>query len=409
MTMTGPHSDRVHARYSGSGIARNKRCSGMARLARQIGRTFGDMAAAEEGTIVHELIELALQGMDLAREDVRWNRERGESVETVVSYITQLHSEYPDLQIFTEHYVVFPQNVVEQENCGGSGDIFCWSPTARRGWVIDYKNGAGAVAHPSENMQLRFYATAFFWRMSFESVTLVIIQPNWYGETLREHVWLAWEMIGFQAEVEGIIRASEDPNAPLTPGEHCSGCAVGAECKAREEEVMRVLGVDVAMAELDSSMLPAAKELDVGRWAAIRKRAAIVRKFLDDIDNAAYVYAMSGGRVPGEKLVQGRTSRKYIGKPEVTAAGLADITGLPASDFLKTEVMGVTDAEKAVKRAAKAAPNPDDLNKRFDALTIKPPSKSLSLVPVEDPRPEYNAARATFVGVVPPELVKEAS
>lgn len=401
------HTSRKHAKYSGSTIHRSRYCPGWARLAAALARDKTDNEAAVEGTTVHELLEMALlKGLEFVRSDGRWTKEREEAYIVAYNYVEDLKDAYPDLQVFVERRVFFPQNVVERDEAAGLADIICYSPALSRGWVIDYKNGCSWVPDPQKNDQLWFYGTAAFWETPVESITFVIIQPNWYGEAVRESTAPAWELVRFQTEIEAAIARCEALDAPLMPGDWCGYCVNATECTAYERSVVAALtGQEGTIRMLAVEAFPKAAEIDVNRWAEIKSKASFIRKWLTEVDKAAYSYVMSGGRVPGMKLVEAEPMRKWVGNPRETATGLAKITGLQPDDFLKTVVVGITEAETVVRKAIKQAPNPDDLRKDFALLSLKQSSGALSLVPEDDKRPEYNRAAATFSGVKPVELI----
>jgi hypothetical protein len=398
----------AHAKYSGSAISLIRKCPGKPRYAAAIGRSWDDNADAKEGRIVHELIQISLdRGIAYALTDLRWNAERAQGVYLTVDYVNDLKKVYRDIQVYTEQKVYFPQSVVRKKDCVGKADVICISREARRGWLIDYKNGIQTVPDPAENDQLWFYATAAFWETPLAQFTKVIIQPNGIGvDPIREHTSDLYELIEFQAEIEALIQACEMPDAQLVAGPWCAQCSVGAECLVREKAAIAAITGDPngnRASVLESLDKPEA--LNVSRWVEILSMSDAITKWLKDVKDAAYLYALKGGDLPGYKIVQARGRREWVGTPEETAEGLSALTGRPASDFLKTSVVGITDAERAVSLVAARSPNPDGLRDSFASLAVKVESQTLSLAPSGDPRPAYNAAASTFNGVVPDTLI----
>lgn len=404
------HGERQHAKYSGTGIKRSRKCQAWARYARVLGRSFADTGPdAEEGTKVHELLEAMVRAwesdQDYPMDHEHATEDRLESVSYVLNYLESLLERYPDLQVWVEKKVYFPQTVVPREDAYGMADVLWYSPSAKVGGVIDYKNGVTAVDHPEHNDQVWYYGTAAFWDTPLDWLTLTIIQPNWAGDIIREFTAPASAILDFQADIQAVLLRCEAADATLTPGSWCDDCANGAECDARERAVVEALtGKEGRLSYLLLDELPAPEGLDPGRWADIKNKAAFVRSWLNDIDSAAFTYARGGGNVPGYKVVEAGARRQWRQPPEHTANALAAITGAKADAFLSVEVVGITKAEAAVKKAAKKAANPDDINQRFADLTAKVSSGNLSLAPVTDPRPVYNTADV-FTGVVPADLI----
>jgi len=402
--MSDGHGERKHAKYSGSNVFRFRRCPAQARFARSLNRPARDTQYAEEGTKVHELLEWCLTEGHNPTDHEHYSEKRYASVEYVLNYVAALRVTHPDIVIRQEQIVYFPQNVVPKDDCCGLADIVWFSPSAGVGGVIDYKNGYQIVDDPEYNDQLWFYGTAAFWSLPVSRVTLAIIQPNGPCAPVREHTIDATELLQFAADINKVLMDCEASDARLVPGDWCTSCGVGAECGAREREAIEALtGKPGPHTYLAVDEIPKAGEIDVARWAAIRAKAKFIRKWLDDIDDAALAYALEGGEIPGEKLVQANPRRQWSAGPRGTAEALSELLGVPAERFLETDVIGITKAEALVKEAAKKAPNPDDLRERFARLTFKQSSGNLSLVSVDDKRPAYNAAKSTFGLVLPAE------
>jgi hypothetical protein len=356
------------------------------------------------------LLEIALlRGMDAAREDERWTQTRETNISWAVNYVAKLGAAYPDLEVFVEERVYFPQNVVKRDEASGVADIRAHSLAAGLGWLIDYKNGVVGVDDPGENDQLWFYATAAFWEMPLDRIRLVIVQPNGIGiPTIRETEISSADLISFRHDIERLILEAESHDVRLTPGDWCSGCAVGAECSARERAAIAAMtGYEGTFEGLLTDDLPDAEELDRHRWASIKQKAAFVRSFLNDVDNAAYRYALCGGPVPGFKIVEQPGHRAFKGDLSETAQALAAITGKTPDAFIDVSLVGITEAEKAVKEVARLSPDPSRVNARFAELVGRKESGKVALVPESDPRPAFNKAASSFSGVVPENLIPD--
>jgi len=406
--LAGEHTERKHCKVSGSNIKRLRRCPAQARMARAVGRAWDNSEDAAEGTTRHELLEVCLlDGVDLAKEDPRWTQERFNAILGVITYVEKIRAAFPDLQVFCEQDVRFPQDVIPRDDCGGNADVVCYSESARRGWLIDFKSGVTEVDDPAENDQVWFYATAFFWGIPLEQLTLVIIQPNGLGvDEVREHTTDPLALVAFAADIRALLLRSEASDAVLVPGAWCTGCSVGSECGAREREVIGALtGSPGTSFSLLVDELPKPEDLSIDRWVDIRRKKAFIVSFLNAIDDAAFVFAMRGGRLPGEKLVEAGARRVWLGTPQEAAAGVAAITGADPASYLTVEMTGITKAEAEVKAVAKKSPNPKGVHEKFSLLTNKVSSGKLTLAPIEDARPEYNPARVAFAGVVPESLL----
>ena len=384
---------------------RFRRCPGQARMAKAVPRDFGDTSFAAEGTLVHELLECALlYGVEAAEAHASYIPERWADVSYVVEYLEAKRALYPDLVVESEHMVYFPQNIVPPHDCCGSADVVWWSPLNSIGGIVDYKNGFSYVADPELNDQLWFYATAAFWGLPVSRVVMAIVQPNGLCAPVREHEAPVSDIYDYANDLQKVILAAESSDAKLIPGSWCGDCSVGTECSARERDAIEALTEKPGPhTYLLVEELGEPEALDVNRMAAILAKKDFIIKWLNDLDSAAYNYAAGGGHIPGRKLVEAAARRRWAAGPRTIAGELEKLTGLPAENFLETDVIGIAKAESAIKQVARKAADPDAIRNDFAALTVKQSSGNLSLVSEDDKRPAYNPAASVFGTVIIPE------
>ena len=104
--------------------------------------------------------------------------------------------------------------------------------------IIDWKFGWIPVERAELNMQLRGYAV-----LSGDDAAYVAIgQPRApYGQRLTIAKYTLRDIEQSRLEIYDIIKATEDPEAPLHPGLHCRYCRARAICPALKEAVTNSL------------------------------------------------------------------------------------------------------------------------------------------------------------------------
>lgn len=115
--------------------------------------------------------------------------------------------------------------------------------------------------------------------------------------------------------------------------------------------------------------------------AAIYARLPQLKAWIRDIEEHCYSEAIQGRTIPGYKLVEGRSVRRWI---DETAAGSAMIAaGHSASDVHKRKIISIGEAEKLLGKGAEL----------LATLTVKAPGAP-ALVPDSDPRSTFTGNSA---------------
>ena len=109
-------------------------------------------------------------------------------------------------------------------------------------------------------------------------------------------------------------------------------------------------------------------------------------KYANNLKHYALAQALSGNVLPGFKLVEGRSSRKY--KDTEAVAERLFFADYAEDDYLKPrELKSLTELTKSIGKKA--------VDNLLGDLIEKPPGKP-ALVPEDDPRPEYNSVENDF-------------
>lgn len=414
------HADRQHAKYGSSRIHRVRACAGYVSLAACYPGAASE--AADEGTHAHEMLALSLLGINV-KADCTKDEWRG--IEMVHDYLESIYiSHGPQVVLYVEERVVFPQNVVPADDAAGIADLMAFDPLAREAWAIEYKFGHVFVSE-RRNPQLLFNAAARWWREPIAKLNLVVIQPNCHmGDPVRTDIVGAVEIAEFQASTEDAIALAEALDRSeiegsgstsvyeeLRPGPHCRFCECELVCPARERQALQPVNA-TRVEQLDGVQLPPPGELTSDRLAYILRHADAMREFLNAAEKEAHRRAMEGIAVPEHKLVEAQARRSFPDDVDGTAAALAALSGgvLEPDAFTERRLIGVTKAENLLAdAAARLAPKGaqrqavKEIKERFAFLTPRTSSGNLVLVPMSDSRPAVNRMASGFAGITLPE------
>lgn len=358
-------------------------CLGSPRLIARLmadGRITGESSEyADEGTAAHHLAEAVLADPARMAEDFigqvfnkrfTVDREMADAVQTYCNYVNGLEADekHFESRVRYEQYV--------KDGFGTSDTI---ALDYRNGvlHVADLKYGEGVKVFAHESRQLLLYALGAILQhpgaQLFNKVVLHVVQPRldhidvW--ETTIDRVWEHAE----EARVAAL--RTEEPDAPLVPSEKgCQFCDAKPLCP-KLAEIARI----AARSEFDPLDAETMTNEEV---LAIYDQAKAVDRYYSAV--RAFVYAETmAGRMPGKKLVEGRSDRAWQASPKVEETLL---TFLPESVVYATKMNSPAQIEKAIGK------------KQFRALADlvrKPPGRPV-LADEDDPREAVNAMDGEF-------------
>lgn len=359
-----------HAAITASGSHRWIHCPPSARLEAQFPDTSSEAAA--EGTRAHALAEKKLLTWMKTGRRQRYKEDdevMQESTDNYRDYVIGLYNELkaagadPDLNIEVQLDLSdwIPEGF-------GTSDACIPSTTALH--IIDLKYGKGLKVDAEENSQMRLYAlgaVALFWPLyEFEKAVTHIYQPRLDNISVEEIS--VDDLIKWGESIKPIARQAFDGKGEQHSGEWCWFCRCRTVCKTRASEMFSVLEdqPDTMFMSLEdvASYLP--KLDDAIKWAK-------------DLQDYALAKARSGEKVPGYKLVEGRSVRK-VKDQNAMALALQEAGYGPDVIWKPLELQTLTNLEKLVGKKAFA--------KDYAALIEKPKGKPV-LVPESDKRPEW--------------------
>lgn len=357
-----------HAVLSASASARWLKCSPSARWELK----FPDKSSpyAAEGTEAHALAEKTLKdfragGRPEVVSDNSETREAIQSyVDTVVEKYTEARQASPDARLLVEQHLDFSKYVPQGF---GTGDCLIISDKILE--VCDLKYGKGVEVSAKGNSQMRLYALGaieaqeMFW--GFDKVRMTIIQPrigNVSSEELSVEDLKAWGRVVHQRALLAF-----EGKGSLVAGDHCRFCRCRTVCRAY---------ADYLTEPLKEAFKPPA-ELQPDEVADIVLKAKRIKGWLEDIETYALMQALDGRKLPGLKLVAGRSVRK-ITNPDVAAGRLLE-SGYKPEEIYKPQTLQTLTELKKLCGAKK-------LDTLLDGI-VETGKRSPALVPESDKRP----------------------
>lgn len=376
------HADRAHAKLSASGSKKWLTCTPSAHLEDQFPDESSEFAS--EGTFAHEVFEHligARLGLHIA--DVRpfkghrfWSAELldyvTQAVDVAWDRVLEARKRCKDPVVLVERRLDFSPWVPEGF---GTGDLVIITDDLVE--VLDLKYGKGVPVYPEGNTQMQLYGLGAYNELAhlydIRRVRMVVLQPrlNNFGsaELLLEDL-LEWA----ETTVKPRAQLAWDGQGEFVPGDHCTEgfCRARYTCPARAEAALAVARSDFALKPPEA--------LTVAQLTDVLAKADMAIDWLNDVKSYALKQAESGHQIPGFKLVEGRSNRKYSDPDQVAARLVA--AGVPEAVIYERSLLGITAMAKAI--------GTKKFSELLADLIVKPAGKPV-LVPEGDKRPALSS------------------
>lgn len=369
----------THALLSPSSAYRWMECPPSARLTE--GMDNETSVFAEEGTCAHSLCEYKVnKAIGIETEDPRptlayLDEEMEECSDEYASFVMEtLAKTEADTGskpiISTEERLDISKYVPE---CSGTGDCIICSEGIIH--IIDMKYGAGTRVDAERNPQLMIYALGAYEMYNFffdiKTVRMSIFQPRManvctYEMSLEDLLTWAQEELMPKAE----LAFNGDGN--MASGPWCKFCKLKANCKQRAMD-------NLASVREDFALPPVLSNDEVSE---ILNKAGEIKNWLVDIEAYAFDVLQKGGEIPGFKLVEGKSNRKYSSEDEVAKA----VEQAGYNPYEK-KVLGITAMTSLLGKKK--------FNELLSAFIVKPQGKA-TLAPLSDERKAINTTLNDF-------------
>lgn len=338
-------------------------------------------AFAQQGTDAHSLCEYKVRkalGMDaedptenLTYLDEEMSDATDQYTQFVMEQVAAAREHCKDPVVLVEQRLDFSQWVPEGF---GTGDCVIVADDVLT--VIDFKYGLGILVSARENTQMMCYAlgalTMFDEIYDIHEVQMMIFQPR--RENVSTYAMTRDELLAWaENTLAPTARLAAEGKGEFCAGAHCVFCKVKAVCRKRADENMALASFDLA----DPALLTD-EEIET-----VLGKAEDLAAWVSDIKDYALQQALSGKDWTGWKLVEGRSSRKYVN--EDAAAEAVRAAGF---DPYEHRVLGITAMTRLLGRS------------RFDELLGSLVTRSQgrpTLVPQSDKRPAMHTAANDFM------------
>lgn len=316
--------------------------------------------------------------------------------------------DYPDLQFITaeqagwvQEYLNYIRNLGTErfveirvtpvkslaELVWGTADNVTISMVDRVLHVADLKGGSGVKVEAANNIQTAAYGLGAYHEFEhiygpFDKLVTHIVQPPL--NNIDKHEYDVSELPQIEERIIRIVKNAQEPDPVFNATEEgCRFCKARATCKTRAEAniaaAQRIFGFN--------SLVPTLTLEEVGE---ILPQLADFKRWSEELASWAEKQALAGIKVPGHKLVAGRSVRKW--RDEAEAIKGLQAAGLGLEEVTVSKVIGITEAERLLGKKKGI----------IDELASKAPGKP-ALVPETDKRPEFvpdGESLAAFAGAV---------
>lgn len=339
--------EKQHAKLSPSSAARWMACPASVRLEADLpdeSTTF-----AREGTAAHELADKCLRGDLMAEhylgttiiaegEEFVVGHEMADNVQIYLDYVRNLGGE-----LFPEQTVDFSH--VVPDGFGTSDAIVFKDDTLH---VIDLKYGKGVRVDADNNPQAMLYAVGALneYGMIFDnikSVVLTIVQPRL--DHISEYPMTPDELNTFADDARKAAKAALAKKAKANPDEKaCRFCKARGICRALAEHAYKTVAGEFADFEEATPVSP--ETLTNTELAQVLGNLDAIKAWVSSVEATAQSKLEQGEELPGYKLVEGRSLRKWD-DDEATQTALLE-AGAELSIITKTTLLSPAQIEKVL-------------------------------------------------------------
>lgn len=355
---------REHALLSPSGSHRWMHCTPSARLEENLPESTS--AAAEEGTVAHELAEYALdmylKGEYLPlldelptpkeiSESKYYNSEMDKYVTDYICYVCDIFEMCDNAKMYLERKFDLTSYV---NDCFGSCD--CAIEDTNILSIIDLKYGKGVRVEAKGNTQLMMYALGVLRSLSpkrqaeIETIKMHIAQVRLGNYDVFEMPARDLTHWGIH-KLRPIAEKAWAGQGNTVAGSHCKFCKFKPQCRAQRDALVN---------EFEAH--GETKALTLDEIGDILLKADMFTDWLSSVKSHAMAEALSGKTVKGWKLVEGRSVR-VITDEEEAVKRLSDL-GFDPDSLKNHKLKGIGDLEKIVGKRPLAV--------TLDGIIVKP-------------------------------------
>lgn len=331
-----------HAKFSASGAERWVTCPASIQESEKY-PTPPSSKYADEGTKAHELCEAFLlkgpEGVDVDP----YSAEMLTHARTYFDHVRDVQDALGGF-LFVEKRV---EAASIGPDCFGTCDAVVYEPFGRL-HIIDFKYGKGVSVEVEKNLQLAYYAIGFADSVDwdFHEVTMTIVQPRAEHQagpirswTISRRELLDMVKVYRKARAEALI---EKP--PFGPSEKaCRWCPAKGGCPALRKNALATAG---AVFDDGKVKLPDPKTYGPEQFKKFYEGLPILETWIKAVKDEAMAIFRRGESIPGYKVVEGRTHRKWADGAEEEIRQRVD----NSDELFVTKLTTPAQAEKILKK-----------------------------------------------------------
>lgn len=399
---------KAHAKLSASGSEIWLNCSGAPALSEQAPEQEGSEYATE-GTDAHSCLEFLMKnlGNKSARKMAlkKWSLEMVEHAENAIEYIRRFETPGSELHCETRSDI---SELMGEEEMFGTLDASLIEEFADL-HIFDYKYGAGLEVDVVENTQLIYYALGIAHRYSFnfERIFLHVIQPRiqWLDHEGVKHTGKNsfWQMsmdelIIWEKKFRDGVQRTKDKKAPLASGDWCRWCRAKPICPEISNAALKQAQIDFSPEHSSEMALPIPNMMKPEVVSNVLKGLKKLKMWTESVEEHALSIAKAGIKIPGYKLVNKRSTRKWTDSE--SAKLKAELAFGPiAFDY---DLKSPAQLEKVYGK--KIPPKVEAFINKYSSSE----SSGVTIAPESDNRPEVSLIEQDFPAIETEEVVVRA-
>ena len=240
--------------------------------------------------------------------------------------------------------------------------------------IIDFKYGQGVPVNPERNPQLMYYALGAYALFEgieeVSTVRLSIVQPRMQEEPQTWEISLADLLTWAREVLQPAAELAWKGEGVYHPGGHCRFCKAYPSCRAWQKQYGPLAGFEPYPEPATLS------DEELGEW--LQKLEGLAT-YARDLEEYAQQALMEGHTLPGWKLVQGRSTRKWTDQDAAFQQMQAD--GIDEAMLYTRTPITLTVAEKMIGKKKFA--------ETMSAFITRAPGAP-KLAQASDPRPAYD-------------------
>lgn len=361
---------------SASGAKKWLTCPPSARL--EEGLPDGETEYAKEGKLAHAMAELKVlryleritpqkftADLKKLRKDPAYTKEMDTHTDAFLEHVRRVIHSYPSPpHVAVEQRIDYSMYAPEGF---GTGDIII----AGSGWldVIDLKYGKGVPVAAEDNPQLKLYGLGaldlYSMLLDLQRVRCTIFQPRldnnstWEISADELRAWGEWvKPVGVVAFAGG---------GEFCPGDHCQFCRVSNQCRARADHY-------AALENFGGRLPPLLTNEEI---AEVLRRGKNLVSWIEKVEEFALAEALKGGTIPGYKVVEGRSNRKFTDVDQVF--GVLKAAGYDEALLYNREPITLTAVETLLKKG--------EFNTLLAPYIVKAPGKPTLVLETDNRKP----------------------